>query len=158
MTPAQIEAAAFLEHELLSQIPLTRAMQLRVVDYDGSTLRLAAPLAPNVNDKGCAFGGSLASLLTLACWGLARLVLREQGLHPDIYVQDSQIDYLAPVWRDLEIVARADEGHSLADFVAMQGARGKARITMVADVAGEAGPATTLRARFVSKRKAEDPA
>ena len=57
-----------------------------------------------------------------------------------------------------QIVARADEGHSLADFVAMQGARGKARITLVADVAGEAGPATTLRARFVSKRKAEDPA
>jgi thioesterase domain-containing protein len=158
MTPAQSEATVFLEHELLSQIPLTRAMQLRVVDYDGSTLRLVAPLAPNVNDKGCAFGGSLASLLTLACWGLARLALRAHSMEPDIYVQDSQIEYLAPVWQEIEIVARADEGHSLAEFVAMHAARGKARITLVADVAGEAGPATTLRARFVSKRKAEEPA
>ena len=158
MIPAQSEATAFLEHELLSQIPLTRAMQLRVVAYDGSTLRLAAPLGPNVNDKGCAFGGSLASLLTLACWGLARLALREHAMEPDIYVQDSQIDYLAPVWSEIEIVARADDGQSLADFVAMQAARGKARITLYAAAAGEAGPATTLRARFVSKRKAEDPA
>ena len=110
------EAAAFLEHELLSQIPLTRAMQLRVVDYDGSTLRLAAPLAPNVNDKGCAFGGSLASLLTLACWGSPRGVglqhaLQEQPrdsglatqLSVDVVDQRAQLLLPRPLRGDLDV-------------------------------------------------------
>jgi thioesterase domain-containing protein len=155
MTPEQDAAARFLEHELLSTIPLTRGMQLRVVRFAGAELELAAPLAPNVNDKGCAFGGSMASLMTLASWGLARLVLRERGFDPDIYVQDSHIDYLAPVWTELRICARAQEGHSLADFVSMYAARGKARISLCAevDVAGQA--AARLSARFVAKRREE---
>ncbi|GMU44664.1 MAG: thioesterase [Xanthomonadales bacterium PRO6] len=148
--------AIFLERDILATIPLTRAMQLRVARFDGATLRLVAPLAPNVNDKGCAFGGSLASLLTLACWGLARLGLRAQGHDPDIYVQDSVIDYVAPVWGEIRVDASAAEGHSLADFVAMYAARGKARITLLAGVAGESGFATTLRARFVAKRRVEE--
>src|SRR5690606_6825838 len=73
-TPTDPESlAAALERELLAEIPLARAMQLSVAAYDGATLALAAPLAPNGNDKGCAFGGSLASLMTLAGWGLAHL-------------------------------------------------------------------------------------
>lgn len=158
MSPDQSAEAAFLEQDILATIPLARAMQLRVERFDGATLRLAAPLAPNVNDKGCAFGGSLAGLLTLACWGLARLALRAHGHDPDIFVQDSAIDYVAPVWDEIRVDASAAEGHSLADFVSMYAARGKARITLLAGVAGEAGFATTLRARFVAKRRAEDKA
>ncbi len=155
MTPEQAAATRFLEHELVTSIPLARAMQLQVVRFDGAELELTAPLAPNVNDKGCAFGGSLASLMTLAAWGLARLTLREQAFDPDIYVQDSQIDYLAPVWTELRICARAQQGHSLADFVSMYAARGKARISLCAevDIAGQA--AARLSARFVAKRREE---
>lgn len=154
MTDSTEDAIQFLERELLSTIPLTRAMQLRVAHYDGNTLTLSAPLAPNVNDKGCAFGGSMASLMTLACWGLARLLLREHGMEPDIYVQDSQIEYLAPVWGDLVVCATAAPGHSLADFVAMQQSRGKARITLCASI-DSAGTAARMTARFVSKRREE---
>jgi thioesterase domain-containing protein len=155
MNPEHAAAAQFLEHELLSTIPLARAMQLQVVRFDGAELELAAPLAPNVNDKGCAFGGSMASLMTLASWGLARLILHERGFEPDIFVQDSQIDYLAPVWIDLRISARAPQGQSLADFVSMYAARGKARISLCAEVAGAGQAAARLSARFVAKRREE---
>jgi thioesterase domain-containing protein len=155
MTSAHADAARFLEHELLTTIPLTRAMQLRVERYDGIELELAAPLGPNVNDKGCAFGGSMASLMTLASWGLTRLALRDHGASPDIYVQDSHIEYLAPVWSDLSIVARAQPGHSLADFVAMFLARGKARVSVSAEVLVAGQPAARLSARFVAKRREE---
>ncbi len=40
-----------------------------------ASLTLAVPLAPNINDKGCAFGGSLTSLMTLASWGVVELAL-----------------------------------------------------------------------------------
>ena len=51
---------------LLAGMPPVAAMAIRVAGYEGTRLRLRAPLAANVNDKDCAFGGSLASLMTLA--------------------------------------------------------------------------------------------
>jgi thioesterase domain-containing protein len=155
--PEQRAAAArALQAELLATIPLTRAMALEVGCFDGYTLELSAPLAPNVNDKGCAFGGSMASLLTLACWGLAKLAIEESGAPPaDLFVQDSRIDYLAPVWCDLDVRASAADGAALQDFVRQYGERGKARITLSAMVGSAAAPAARMEARFVAKRREE---
>src|SRR5215471_12424730 len=100
MTQTDAALAAEFEQQLLADIPLARAMQLRLVGSTPDCLRLGAPLAPNINDKGCAFGGSLSSLMTLAGWGLIVLRLRARGESCDIYVQDSTIRYLAPIWSD----------------------------------------------------------
>jgi thioesterase domain-containing protein len=147
-------ATAALQAELLATIPLTRALALEVGRFDGQTLQLRAPLAPNINDKGCAFGGSLASLLILACWGLAKLAIEESGAAPaDLYVQDSTIHYLAPVWTDLEVLAQAEEDAALAGFVAQYAEHGKARISLSACVGSAAAPAARMQARFVAKRR-----
>ncbi len=144
-----------LERHLRTSIPLARAMDLRVVDYDGHRLALAAPLAPNINDKGCAFGGSMASLLTLASWGLVVLKLAEAGLEADVYVQDSQLSYLAPVWDDIvaEAWAAADPWPG---FLGALRAQGKARLTLEAEITASdgAGVAARQTARFVAKRRA----
>ena len=49
-----------------SAMPPAAAMGIGIDHYDGDGLCLTAPLSLHVNDKGCAFGGSLASLMTLA--------------------------------------------------------------------------------------------
>jgi thioesterase domain-containing protein len=135
----------------IDRIPLTRAMGLAVEGFDGDALTLAAPLAPNVNDKGCAFGGSLASLMTLAGWGLLELALEARALHADIYVQDSSIRYLAPVWHDFRAIAAAAPGESLDAFAATLAERGKARMRVHCRVPlPEGGDAATLDARFVA--------
>ena len=82
-------------------MPPVAAMRLRAVARDGDGLRLHAPLAANVNDKGCAFGGSMASAMTLAGWGLLTLRLAEAGLAAEVYVADSQLRYLRPLYADL---------------------------------------------------------
>jgi len=139
------------ERALLADIPLARAMQLRVHDYDGDNLRLAAPLAPNINDKGCAFGGSLLSLLTLAGWGLIVLKLRESGSRCDVYVQDSEVRYLAPVWEDFVAAARLADGESWDEFARALQARGRARLSVACRVALASGAdACVLSARFVA--------
>lgn len=143
--------AVALERELLDAIPLARAMALRVAAHDGDSLTLAAPLAPNVNDKGCAFGGSLASLMTLAGWGVIRLAVAARELDCDIYVQDSAIRYLAPVWGDFEAIAKLADGESFDAFFAALAARGKARLNVTCRVPlVEGGDAATLAARFVA--------
>ncbi|WP_257389221.1 thioesterase domain-containing protein [Tahibacter caeni] len=151
MTDTLIRA---LEREILDDIPLARAMQLRIAAHAPDRLAMSAPLAPNINDKGCAFGGSLASLLTLSCWALVVLRLRAAGEDCDVYVQDSQLRYLAPVWGELRAESQLANGENWDDFFAMLGARGKGRLRVVATVADEAGkPATTLDARFVALRR-----
>jgi len=144
-----------LERSMLEGIPMARAMQLHVLEYDGNRLALAAPLAPNVNDKGCAFGGSLVSLTTLAAWGLVNLKLGEAGAGADVYVQDSTVEYLAPVWGELVAEACAGPDESWPEFITALGDQGSARIRMSAEVSGAEGGLVALRfsARFVAKRR-----
>ncbi|GLQ51697.1 YiiD C-terminal domain-containing protein [Dyella flava] len=136
-------------------IPLARAMAVELGGYTGEQLILASPLAPNVNDKGCAFGGSLVSLMTLAGWGLVELALRQRGEDCDVYVGTSSVQYLSPVWGDFQARAQRDADASWDTFFATLAARGRARIAVTAEVPGEDGrPAATLAAQFVAKRRA----
>ena len=150
--PATLDAAAAaLERDILDKIVLARAMALSVAAYDGDSLTLAAPLAPNVNDKGCAFGGSLVSVMTLAGWGLVKLALDRQGRDCDIYVQDSDVRYLAPVWNDFEAVARLVDRESFVAMAEALTARGRARTRVRCAIALPDGTAAaTLEARFVA--------
>lgn len=145
------EACNALENHLRTDIPLARAMDLRVSFYDGVSLGLSAPLAPNINDKGCAFGGSMASVLTLSCWGLIKLAADLRGVTCDIYVQDSSIRYLAPVWDDFVAVSELDANDDFDTFFTTLASRDKARLSVHAQIRGADGrAAATLSARFVA--------
>ncbi len=156
--PLRASLREALQRELLADIPLTRALQLRLAAWDGQSLAIGAPLAPNINDKGCAFGGSLASVMTLAGWAFVKLSTQLRRLDCDIYVQDSTIRYLAPVWGDFTATARPDPDERLEDFLAALAARGKARLTLRCEVpAADGSAATTLVARFVALAAAHAP-
>lgn len=149
-------AAARLEAHILEHIPMARAMQLSVRRYTGDELEMAAPLGPNINDKGCAFGGSMASLLTLAGWGLVELGLRRRGFDCDIYVGTSQVRYREPVWGELRGVARFVEPGALESLVASLADSGKGRVEVACAIERGDDAAATLEARFVAKLR--DPA
>lgn len=135
------------------KMPPVAALGARPLAYDGKMLRMGAPLAANVNDKGCAFGGSLSGLMTLAGWGWITLRLRLEGLDADVYVADSQVKYLSPLYGDLlaEAMPAADE--SWEQFVDTLQRYGKARIAMQARIPIAAGgEAAVLTGRFVAMR------
>lgn len=135
-------------------MPPVAAMQVEVEVMHGDALRLTAPLSANVNDKGNAFGGSLTSLMTVAGWGLVTLKLRLAGLKAEVYVADSQIRYLAPLYDDLVAEAVFAEGQAWDLFVDTLVQRGRARIQVDARVLlPEGGLATTLSGRYVAIAK-----
>lgn len=135
-------------------MPPVAAMRLHIAGFDGECLRLQAPLDCHVNDKGCAFGGSLASLMTLAAWGLVTLRLAQAGLSADVFVADSQVRFLAPLFDDLQAEARLGEGQSWDAFCAGLQAHGRAAITVTASVSLPAGgTAAQCRARYVAIAK-----
>ncbi|MEO7065047.1 MAG: YiiD C-terminal domain-containing protein [Dokdonella sp.] len=148
-------ARAFaLGQEILATIPLARAMGLSISSYDGASLTMAAPLAPNINDKGCAFGGSLASVMTLAGWSLVRLALDARGAEGEIYVKDSTIRYLAPVWQDFTTIAYVADGDTFEDFFKAYDRRGKGRLHVYCSVPlPDGGDAAVLDAQFVAIAK-----
>jgi thioesterase domain-containing protein len=136
-------------------MPPAAAMRIRAVALDDDGLHLHAPLAANVNDKGCAFGGSLASVLTLAAWGLVDARLRAAGHEADVYVADSRLRYLAPLYDDLHAHARVAPGEDWDGFVRCLAERGRARLALEADVRDGAGSVVaTLSARFAALRPA----
>jgi thioesterase domain-containing protein len=131
-------------------------MDLQRAGFDADSLTLFAPLPPNVNDKGCAFGGSLVSVMTLTGWALVELALRQRGDDCDVFVAESTVRYLSPVWADFTSVARLPVDASWASFFRTLDARGKARIEVSCVVPGDDGkPAASLIARFVAKRRAD---
>lgn len=143
-----------LQDHLLAAIPLARAMELSISAYDGESLTMAAPLAPNINDKGCAFGGSLASVMTLAGWSLVRLALDARGGEGEIYVKDSTIRYLAPVWQDFSATAHVADGDTFEDFFKAYDTRGKGRLHIYCSVPlPDGGEAAILDAQFVAIAK-----
>jgi thioesterase domain-containing protein len=140
-----------LQSLILGEIPMARAMNPTLREYDGAHLTITAPLAPNINDKGCAFGGSLVSLMTLAGWGVVVLKLKDLGCDCDVYVQDSTVRYLAPVWSELVAIARLADGETWDGFAQSLAERGRARANVNCRVPLDDGrDACTMQARFVA--------
>ncbi len=135
-------------------MPPVAAMQVEVAGYADGVLRLAAPLAANVNDKGTAFGGSLTSLMTVAGRGRETLGVDLAGEAAEVYGADSSIRYLAPLRSDLQAEARLAPGESFETFLSTLRQRGRARIQVEAAVRlPDGGEATTLSGRFVAIAK-----
>ena len=111
-TPAA--RAAALEARILASIPLTRAMQVRVVSFDGERLVVEAPLDANINDKGTCFAGSLSTLVTLAGWSLATLLGEEDGERCEAAVYHSELDFVRPVRETLRAEAWVSDPGSVA--------------------------------------------
>ena len=146
------DAARRLARYMHAHIPLVSQMQVRVTGFDESGLSLAAPLAPNINHERTAFGGSLASLMTLACWGYLWLVLEgEPNLH--IVVNEAKLHYLKPVTSELVARCTAPEAKALKTFRETLTRRGKSRIELAAEVRQEGTVAVLYSGSFVAYRE-----
>lgn len=119
---------AATERFLHEQIPLSRAMGVKVESHDASGLVLTAPLDANHNHLGTAFGGSLAALATLAGYALLWLELGNRDAH--LVIRRSELDYRHPVTGPLRAICRRPPDAELAAFRATFAKAGKARIRL----------------------------
>lgn len=142
------DMAATLERTLHGEIPISQAMGVSVAGYDGTTLKLSAPLAPNINHKCTAFGGSLYALAVLCGWGMVHLKLAEAGLHKHIVIQESSIRYLLPVDHDMQAECRLDGG-ALQPFLRTLAKHGRARLSLDVVITHNNQPAVEFSGRYV---------
>ena len=135
------------------EVPLTRVMELRVTDYRDDTLTLKAPVAPNINIHGTAFGGSLFSLAALAGWGLLQMTMSGGAETENVVLGQGRIAYHLPVRDEIVVRARLPATEKFQSFMEDFQQGRKARINMVSEVITEEGVAATLSGVYVGWKK-----
>ena len=96
-----------LEKKLHKEIPLTNFMQLKVSNYDENELVTTAPLDVNINDKGTAFGGSLATICIISGWSLSWLISKELGFDSNnIVIIKNETSFRRPVTKDIVCITK----------------------------------------------------
>jgi thioesterase domain-containing protein len=124
----------YLQQRIARDFPLARHIGIVVDAADDAAIVLRAPLPPNSNDKGTAFGGSLYSVAVLTGWSWVARYLAAHELTADAVIQESTIRYLAPVDAELcaSLVAPADA--QVDKFRKMMQRAGRGRIRLRVDI------------------------
>ncbi len=141
---------AKLRDYLRGNIPLAAAMQVDVLSAGEDTVRIGAPLAPNINHRDTAFGGSVAALAILASWSLLHLRLRAAGVASQLVIQRGSVDYDRPIAGAFSARATLRAAADWQPFVNGLQRRGKARIAVLAALEYEGTVAGRFHGDFVA--------
>jgi thioesterase domain-containing protein len=131
------------------QIPITRAMGVRVVAHDENGFVIEAPVALNSNHLRTAFGGSINAVATLAAYGLLWLELRDPAVH--VVVAESSIRFLRPVLETIRAICLRPNAQEWTAFRTRFAEKGKARITLHVNVVEEGQTAAEFEGIFVTR-------
>jgi thioesterase domain-containing protein len=140
----------WLVEVLTGRIPLGRAMELDVTRLDRDGVELRAPLAPNVNDKGTAFGGSLVSLMILAGWSLPRLLLRRHALEAELVIGRCEVRFAVPVRGDFVAVCDWPSNDATERFVESLRVGRRGRVDLAPRILAGSDVAAELSARYAA--------
>jgi thioesterase domain-containing protein len=132
------------------QIPITRAMGVRVVAHDENGLVVEAPVALNSNHLRTAFGGSINAVATLAAYGLLWLELNEPAVH--VVVAESSIRFLRPVHETIRAICPRLDREVWKAFRVRLAEKGKARIILRVNVTEEGQVAAAFEGTFVVQK------
>ncbi|WP_290813047.1 thioesterase domain-containing protein [Ferrovibrio sp.] len=119
-----------LEAYLHAHIPLSAAMQVAVVSASSDAVTLSAPLAPNINHRSTAFGGSISTLAILSAWSLVNLRIKTDGLNTRLVIQSNRVDYDAPIESDFTATATLADIAAWPGFLKLLARKGRARIVV----------------------------
>lgn len=126
--------AVSLRDYLHVHIPLSRAMQVSVVESGFERVCLAAPLAPNINHRDTVFGGSASAMAILSAWALLYVRLQTCGIAARLVIQRNTMEYLKPVVSRFEACAGPIEQQRWQKFLKILQARGRARLRVSANL------------------------
>lgn len=87
-----------LQQHIHSGIPITRAMDLRVLDLSRQHIWVGANGGRNINVHGTAFAGSIYTVCAMAAWGL---VYANLPAGVDLVLASGKIQYRRPVVGDI---------------------------------------------------------
>lgn len=142
---------------LYEHIPLSKAMQVSVIKANPNKVVLSAPLLPNINHIGTAFGGSESAVAILAAWSLLHVRLDSAGIPCTIIIQRHSIDYEQPVPKDFSAQAHLTKPECWERFIRTLQTHGKARINISSIIKCDAQQAASFEGDFIAIKKGTQP-
>lgn len=139
-----------LEAFLHRSVPLTETMGIGVRRIDHAGIELEAPLAPNRNHFGGAFGGSIANLGLAAAWLLLHWRLMDRAPAPTVVVAEQRVAYEQPILGALRAHAAMPDTATWHTFEHALERRGRGRIVASATVGAGAEVAARFEGSFVA--------
>jgi thioesterase domain-containing protein len=139
-----------LQRYIHEHIPLTRAMGVTVVSIEDEALVLGAPLAPNINHRDTAFGGSASALAILAGWALLTVRLKDALVSQRLVIQRNHMEYERPIAGDFTARATLGEPAAWQAFMTTLRRRGRARVSIAAVLECADGVAGRFSGEFVA--------
>jgi thioesterase domain-containing protein len=119
-----------LEHYLHEHIPLSRAMQVSVLEMQPDYVTLSAPLPPNINHRDTVFGGSATAVAVLAAWSLVHTRLVAAALPSRLVIQRNTMQFTTPIAGTFTARSYLRDAQLWERFLRMLKRRGKARIAV----------------------------
>lgn len=144
MTPLE------LQHYLHTHIPLSKAMEISVLEAGIGAVVLSAPLAPNINHRETVFGGSSYAVAILAAWGLLHLRMIDAGQPSRLVIQSSTMSYTVPIDGTFTAIATQPEAAVWERFLRVLKRMGKARIALASDLRYQNQAAGHFEGEFVA--------
>ena len=122
-----------LGQKIRSGIPLSGTMEFEITELTPNSIRVQAPLAPNVNVHGTGFAGSIYSIAVLAGWALCTHIMNVRSMAGDLMVASAEIKYRAPVTGGILCSSEASEA-DCARFHDSFKESGKGRLSLTVEV------------------------
>jgi len=144
----------YLQERITAEFVLARHLGLVVEQADDAGIVLCAPLVPNANHQGTAFGGSLFSVAVLTGWAWVTRYLDGAQLAADAVIQESTIRYLTPVHGPLRASLTPPGEAHIEKFRKMLQRAGRGRIGLDVRIHQGATLATAFQGTFAAALRA----
>jgi thioesterase domain-containing protein len=142
--------AGYLQELIDREIMLAKPMGIIVEAASESAVILRAPLAPNANHKGTAFGGSLYSIAVLTGWAWITRFLATRKLNAEAVIQESSMRFLAPVHGEMRSSIEIPAALEVEKFEKMLLRAARGRIRLQVNVHGGATLASAFDGLFAA--------
>jgi thioesterase domain-containing protein len=146
----------YLQELIDREIVLARPMGVIVEAADDAGIVLRAPLPPNANHKGTAFGGSLYSLAVLTGWAWLTRFVACADINADAVIQESSMQFLVPVKGDLRAVIAAPTEAEVDKFRKLLLRAGRARIRLRVEMHQGEKLATVFEGLFAAAMRRQE--
>jgi thioesterase domain-containing protein len=150
-----------LEELIVEEMPITEHLDFTLAAEENGRLRASAPLEPNTNHMGSAFGGSLSMLATLTGWAMMHQLVQDtvadMRRRVEVIIQESDIEYLKPVQENISVVCEQPDQDALERFQSMLDRWGRARLDLKCKIDAAGERAVTFMGRYVALAKDQQP-
>jgi thioesterase domain-containing protein len=149
-----------LERLIVEEMPITQHLDFSLATDEQGRLRASAPLQPNANHMGSAFGGSLSMLATLTGWAMMHQVVQDavedMKRRVEVMIQESDIEYMRPVYENISVICERPDEDALERFQQMLDRWGRARLDLKCKIDAAGERAVTFIGSYVALAKGEE--